>query len=363
MPLNLLIKPASGNCNLRCRYCFYHDEQQKRDVSSFGMMSAETLEAIIKKALAHARGSCSFGFQGGEPTLAGLDFFRRAVALQKQYNTNGLTVHNAIQTNGTLLSDEWAAFFAENGFLVGLSLDGDARLHNLYRRDADGRETFGRVWGAAKLLEKHKADFNVLTVVTAQTARRIADIYAFFMRSGLYYQQYIPCLDPLGEARGQEKYSLTPALYGQFLKKLFDAWYRDRAAGRFVYIRYFENLAGMLRGIPPESCGLSGVCSMQYAFEADGGVYPCDFYMLDAYRLGNICTDDFPAIDQRRADIGFVRASLRLPETCRRCRFASLCRGGCMRDRDETGRNAFCEAYQSFFAYALPRLSELAGGS
>ena len=363
-PLNLLIKPASSNCNLRCGYCFYHDEAAKRCVRSYGLMKGETIEAIVKKSLAHATESCTFGFQGGEPTLAGLDFFKKVVALQKKYNTQNLTINNSIQTNGTLLDDSWAAFLAENKFLVGVSLDGHESLHNLYRRDAQDEGTFARAMQGIEALKRHNVEFNVLTVVTAQTAKHAKDVYAFFMRHGLVYQQYIPCMDPIGEDWGKQRYSLTPELYAKFLKNLFDVWYADRKKGTFVYNRYFENLAAILLGYQTESCDMKGICSVQYVFEADGGVYPCDFYMLDDYCIGNINTDNMEEIDRNRDRIGFIRQSTVLPEECKNCRWVRICRNGCRRNRvvtdaESSGLNYFCKAYQEFFPYILPRMQEL----
>ena len=364
-PLNFLIKPASGNCNIRCRYCFYHDVAENRGVSSYGMMSDKTLEALIEKALATADGSCSFGFQGGEPTLAGLDFFRKVVALQKRHNRKGLRISNAIQTNGMVLDAEWAAFLAENRFLVGLSLDGTKEIHDANRLDPAGKGTFNRVLRTAQLLTAKKVEFNILTVVTRQSARHIDRIYGFFRRSGLNWLQFIPCLDPLGDERGSNPYSLTSETYAKFLKTLFDLWYRDVKAGNFIYIRYFENLVGMAMGYPPESCGLSGRCVIQNVVEADGSVYPCDFYALDEWKLGNIRTDSIPDMMKSPAAQKFLAAPLDISEKCRSCRHYAICRGGCRRDRepmrgDTLPLNYFCPAYEEFFDYAMPRLQELA---
>lgn len=360
-PLSLLIKPASGGCNMRCVYCFYHDEAQNRAVASYGMMSEDTLETLIRKALDYAGGQCTFGFQGGEPTLRGLDFFRRAVEYQQKYNVHNVRIYNALQTNGLLLDSHWARFFKENGFLVGLSLDGGKALHDSLRRGSQGRGTFSRTMRAARLLESHEVDFNLLTVVTRQSAENITQVYRFLRREGLLYQQYIPCLDPLGAPRGSSPYSLTPKVFGGFLKTLFDLWYQDVRAGRFIYIRYFENLLGMLLGRPPEHCGLSGRCALQHVIEADGSVYPCDFYCLDQWRLGNILEEDFAALDSAATAQRFLEESLAAPEDCGGCEYRFICRGGCRRDREGLGLNYFCQAYKEFFSYALPRLRELAG--
>ncbi len=365
LPLHLLIKPASGNCNLRCKYCFYADITEKREIPSFGMMSLETLEIVVRKALDSGAPEVTFAFQGGEPTLVSLAFYRHLMALTAQYNTRGIPVHYAIQTNGMLVDEEWAAFFAENRFLVGLSIDGTAAVHDLHRVDAKGDGTHKHLMRVARLLQAHKVEFNILTVVSAKVAKEIKSIYAFYKRSGLPYQQYIPCLDPFGEARGGHAYSLTPELYAKFLKDLFDLWYEDIAHGNFVYNRYFENLVGMLMGQPPEACGMMGFCSRQNVVEADGGVYPCDFYVLDEYKIGDLRHDSFADIDKKREEIGFIELSKPMAKECADCQWKSLCRGGCRRDREpvvdgELSRNYFCPAYKEFFAYAYPRLSLLA---
>ena len=359
-PLNLLIKPASGRCNMRCRYCFYADETARREVKDYGIMQEDTLEIIIQKALMQAEFKCTFGFQGGEPTLCGLDFYRRVVELQKKYNVKGLQIENALQTNGLLIDDAWAQFLAENKFLVGLSVDGCASVHNKNRVDAKGEGTLSRVLAAAKLLEKYKCDFNVLTVVTDDTARKIDLIYDFFARHNLRWQQYIPCLDAFGEADGW----LTAEGYAIFLKKLFDRWADDVMNGRFIYIRQFENYIGMLLGRPAESCGMMGCCTMQYVVEADGGVYPCDFYVLDKYRLGSFTDMSFEEIDRKRHELRFIEESAEKDAECRACPWYPLCRGGCRRDRDigdgVLSRSRLCAAYQAFFPYALPRLQLIA---
>jgi len=361
-PLSLLIKPASSACNMRCRYCFYADEAMNRSVYSFGMMSEETLENVVKKAFSFAEASLHIGFQGGEPTLRGLPFFRHFASLLRKYNTKNLRVTLALQTNGLLLDEEWARFLHDEHFLVGLSLDGTQAVHDRMRVDAACGGTFERVLAAAQLLGKHKVEFNVLTVVTAYTAKNIARIYAFYRKNNLLYQQYIPCLDPLDEPRGHADYSLTPALYARFMKDLFDLWYDDITHGRFIYIRHLENLLGAMMGHAPEHCGMLGRCAMQSIVEADGSVYPCDFYVLDHYRLGNLNTDDYLALIEALEKSRFIEESLEPAPQCRRCQWAALCRGGCRRDRDsggEIGLNYFCPAYKTFYAYAVPKLQAL----
>ena len=363
--LSLLIKPASGNCNMRCRYCFYADELDNREIRSYGKMSVDTMHTIVDKAMEYGDYECTIAFQGGEPTLAGLDFYRDLVAYVTAHeNPKKLKIHYALQTNGYLINEEWAAFLGENHFLVGVSLDGLKEIHDRYRLDAAGKGTYQRVISAIRLLEKHQVEYNILTVVTAATARNGQKIYNYFKKNHFGYQQYIECLDPIGEEPGQHEYSLTPEKYGEFLKSMFDAWYLDMRSGTYVYNRYFENLMMIMAGQQPESCNMRGVCGKQWVFEADGSVYPCDFYALDQWCLGNINKNSFEEMDQKRDELGFIQWSMRQQEDCQKCRWFGLCRNGCRRNREpvtaeNTNRNYFCKSYQMFFEYAYPRLEEI----
>ncbi len=361
--LNLLIKPASGMCNMRCSYCFYADETSKRDIPNYGFMSYETLENVLKNTLCEVTHHCTIAFQGGEPTLAGLDFFKKVVELVPKLNVNGCEIAFAIQTNGLSIDDEWCLFFKENNFLVGLSLDGPKDLHDKYRLDSAGKGTYSRVLRASQLLNSHGVDTNVLAVLTRDSCKSFTKTYNFFNRSGLQYQQYIPCLDPLEEVRGKHEWSLRPDDFERYLRSAFDCWYHDAINGKKRYHRFFDNLLIMANGQPPEACGMMGICSMQYVIEANGDVFPCDFYMLDAYRLGNLNTDNLTAIDNKRAEIGFVKDSTVVADSCRQCQWYGVCRGGCRRDRDyfEEGikLNYFCKAYKNFFPYALPKIQHL----
>ena len=363
-PLSVLIKPASSACNLRCRYCFYADEAARRAVGNRGVMSPAVLRALLERVFAEADGPVSLLFQGGEPLVAGLPFFEQVVALAARLNTRRLPVAYALQTNGTLVDDEWAAFFARHRFLVGVSLDGTKDLHDLVRPDAEGGGTHKRVLTGIAALRRHGVAFNVLTVVTGRLARSAQKVYNFYRKEGFCYQQYIPCLDPLDQPRGRELYSLTPAAYGQFLKDLFDCWYRDVSRGVFISERWFDNLVSLLQGRPAENCAQCGQCTVQLLVEADGSVYPCDFYALDEYRLGSVLDDPLARLQACPAARNFVAASLTRDPACEACPWLALCRGGCRRDRDlgggALGRSYFCESYRAFFPYALPRLQALA---
>lgn len=356
--ISILIKPASGMCNMRCGYCFYHDEMQNRATASYGFMTEETLEQIIKKTIAYADRACTIAYQGGEPTLCGLDFFRKSIEFQRKYNAGHVAVSNAVQTNGLALTEEWAEFFRENHFLVGISLDGIAYTHDFFRKDAGENGTYRKVLETIDLLKKYGVDFNILTVVHAKTAKKIPQIYRFYQEKGFEYLQFIPCLNPLGKEKERYPYTLTPKAYSLFLRTLFDLWYQDLREGRLVHIQQFEEYVRMLQFQPPDLCGMSGVCSCQYVVEADGEVYPCDFYVLDEYKLGNLKEVSLQEVNEKRAEIGFIEQSRLVHEDCRECKYMPVCRGGCRRHR--VPKNYFCTAYYEFFDYALERLEKAA---
>ncbi len=363
--VHVMIKPASGLCNMRCRYCFYADEMEKRQKPSYGMMSKETLENVVRETLRFATGECTFAFQGGEPTLAGLDFYRACLALEEKYNVNKVKISHALQTNGYGLDEEWCSFLAQNHFLTGLSVDGIKATHDSYRKDAGGGDTYFRILEAARRLEE--AEFNVLTVVNAKTAPKIRRIYGQYQKLGFCWQQYIACLDPVGEKQGQKDYSLSPEAYGQFLIDLFGLWDFDLQKGQQPYIRQFENLVAILAGQQPEACEQRGVCSFQNVVEADGSVYPCDFYAMDEYRLGNLNEDSFAVLEERRRESGFIESSYNHTKECRSCLYFGICGGGCRRHREQPGsplgENYFCKSYKMFYDACLPRLKEIAAAA
>jgi len=363
--LTLLIKPVSGSCNMRCRYCFYADVTDIRTVKNYGMMSHNTLERIVERALSEATGSCSFGFQGGEPTLAGLDFYRTLMVLEKRYNRNNVKITHSLQTNGLLINEEWAEFLAANHFLTGLSIDGTKAIHDGLRFDAQGKGTHNRCLQTARLLRKAGAQYNILTVVTRQLAAHPDRLYSFYNQQGFEYIQLIPCLDGLEEAHGSHPYSLDTKTYGKFLCRIFDLWYDDFVKGRYRSIRAFDNYIHILAGHPPENCAMGGICSAYALVEADGSVYPCDFYAVDKYRLGNVAADSFEEVLTGDVARGFVQPSRQVHPECGGCMYFSICRGGCRRDREPLtdgvpALNHYCGTYKIFFPHALPRMREIA---
>jgi len=326
-------------------------------------MDVEVLEKVLEKVLAHAEGECTIAYQGGEPTLIGLDFFKKSIELQNKYNINHVKIYNAIQTNGYYTDKEWAKFYVDNNFLVGVSLDGGPKIHDHYRLNAKGEGSFHRVMDTIALFQKYDVPFNILSVVNSKTAPQIERNYEFYKKHDLKYLQFIACLDPIGEEPGLRDYSLLPEVYGEFLIKLFRLWYQDLLQGTQPYIRQFENYISMLLGYPPESCDMNGICSKQYVVEADGSVYPCDFFVMDGYRLGSFCEHTVAQIDESRDGLGFLEKSLQHDKKCDSCRFYPLCRGGCTRNRqpDEPYHQYFCKAYEMFFEACLPQMLEIAG--
>lgn len=358
----IMMKPVSGLCNMRCKYCFYMDELKHREQAGAGRMTEETLENVIRKALSFAEGRCTFAFQGGEPTLAGLDFYEKCLELQEKYKNSRTEVQNVLQTNGYGLTEAWGHFFAKHHFLVGVSLDGLKSLHDSYRRDAAGGDTYLRVLEGIRMLERCGVEFNILTVVHNRTASKIRRIYEQYAKWGFRHQQYIACLEPIGEKPGEQIYSLSPQAYGRFLTELFGLWEQDFWEGKQPYIRQFENWLGILLGEQPEACEMRGVCGIQNIVEADGSVYPCDFYALDEYLLGNLNTDGMEDIYRRWDRLEFGKSSRNQDGECVKCCWFPLCRGGCRRLRgsrqqpDGGWRNDYCESYRMFFEQCYDRL-------
>ena len=290
--VNIMMKPVSGNCNMRCSYCFYMDEMQNREIRFPAKMSLHTLAQIVKLVQETGVKKCNFAFQGGEPTLVGLAFFEKFISYVKKYLYDR-QVSFSIQTNGYNLTDEWMRFLKYNDFLVGVSVDGVRATHDCNRKDTNQRGTYERVMQNIDRLKEAKIPFNVLTVVNAKTAAKIRRIYESYKKNQFRYQQYIICLDPLDSDEKNSSYSLTNEAYGQFLCDLFDLWYLDLQKGEQPYIRQFESYISIFFGMYPDACEQRGVCSCQIVIESDGSVYPCDFYVLDNYSIGNVTDEGF----------------------------------------------------------------------
>lgn len=363
--LSILIKPVSGQCNIDCEYCFYKNLSPYQKNISEKAMQSKTLDVIIKKAMDFAEGSLSIVFQGGEPTLCGLDFFRETIAKIKKYNKKNISVSLSIQTNGLLLNDEWAIFLKENNFLVGISLDGVQQTHDRFRKDYLGRPTFQKIMHSIELLQKYQVEFNILTVINSEVVKYPETIYRFYQSKNLTHLQFIECLDALEVVPGSKVFSLQNEEYKFFITKLFDLWYQDILQGRIVEIYYFDNILRLLCSYPPIDCGMWGFCSSQFIFEADGSVYPCDFYVQDKWCLGNIKETDFDSMKKSKTAQKFEEISLVVDDKCLDCKYFRLCRGGCRRGRNWTGNdkmqlNIFCETYQYFFDHCLEKFYDIA---
>ena len=361
--LSFLIKPASSLCNLRCKYCFYEDESENRTQKCYGIMSAETTDKLIASAVdaTTENAMISIGFQGGEPTVAGLDYFRHFIEEEKKYPSRRFS--HSIQTNGYALDESWASFLAENNFLVGISIDGYKDLHDLHRLNASGEGSFDRIAANLELLKKHNVAFNALCVVTKQCTERPHRVFNRLKGMGFEYLQFIACLDPIGQERGKQSYSLTPEDYGRFLCATFDDWYKDWKEGHFTSVRQFDDYIHLLTGVMPSSCAALGKCGTYLVVEADGSLYPCDFYVLDEWNLGRI--GDISVLKAINSDkaLSFRNDNGKRPEQCMSCTWLPLCHGGCKRDITYSGNdpeNYFCPAYKFFFEYASERLMEVA---
>lgn len=328
-------------------------------------MTPDTADALIRAGLAYGDpgGSVHFLFQGGEPTLAGLTFFRTFLQKVRTLCPAGTRVSFSIQTNGQSLNRDWTDLFRENGFLVGLSLDGTRTFHDRYRRDVNGDGTWERTVRALALLTEAGVETNLLCVVTGDAAKAPWQVWQSLRKLGDHPLQFIPCLDPLGAPRGGMPWSLTPEAYGGFLKGLFDCWYEALGRGVYVSVRFFDDLLRLMAGMPPGSCAAAGRCGGYLAVEADGGLYPCDFYVLDRWRIGSI--RDMSVAQALASPVmeRFLAEGARRPAACGTCPWAPLCRGGCRRDHEQGPAgpaNYYCVSMGAFFSYAFPRLQTAA---
>lgn len=360
----ILIKPASSECNMHCKYCFYSDVSAHREHKSFGIMKDETVTALIQKALDYAAGGAvTYAFQGGEPLIAGEAFFRSFSEKVDAHNFHHSPISYALQTNGTLLTDSLCDYLKERNYLVGISLDGPRSLHDANRIFANGQGSFDRVRQGIGLLRKHGVSFNIVAVMTRQTAGCISKLRLFFENYGLDDLQFITCLEPFGAEPFSTDFAMSNEDYFRINKALFD-WYLERnRAGKKLSIRHIDNLMNMLGGYPPEMCGAMGYCSGQLVVEGNGNCYPCDFYCDDTHLLGNIRTDTLEEMSISPAMKRFIEPSCRVEEKCRSCPVARLCRGGCRRERDiqndgVLGLNLYCDGRRRFLEYVCTKLQE-----
>jgi uncharacterized protein len=389
-PFHIMCKPAGPDCNLRCRYCFYTEKKALFGSDTRFRMTNDVLEAYVRKYIeAEPAPEVNFGWQGGEPTLMGLDFFRKAVSLQKRFS-KGKKITNSLQTNGTLLDDEWCRFLAQEDFLVGLSIDGPPHLHNLYRVDRGGNPTFDRIMSAMRRLQQWNVQYNTLTCVTAESAKFPLEIYRFLKKVGARFLQFIPIVERAPDAQSRQlglqlteprpgrepsgrgadstqvmPWSLGPRQYGSFLTAIFDEWVRHDV-GR-IFVQLFDVSLAAWMGQDPPLCNFSKKCGNAMIIEHNGDLYSCDHFVYPDHRLGNIMSDSVEEMVTRPA----VR-NLRefkwtgLPPQCRRCDVLFVCHGGCPKNRfartssGHGGLNYLCEGYKAFFRHIDPYMKEMA---
>lgn len=361
-PFHIMLKPRGPICNLDCKYCYFLSKERLYPGSAF-RMEAELLETYTRQTIGAHRGpEVTFAWQGGEPTLMGLDFFRQAVAYQQQYARPGTRISNTLQTNAVLLDDDWCSFFKEHDFLLGLSLDGPRELHDAYRVDKGGRPTFDRVMHGLRLLQKHEVAFNVLTTVHAANAGQPLRVYSFLRDEvGTQFIQFIPIVERDNETGFQEgnrvtERSVQAEQYGAFLLAVFEEWVR-RDVGR-IFVQIFDVALGAWLGQQPALCIFRETCGDALAMEHNGDLYACDHYVEPDYLLSNIRQQEIVDLVSSEKQQAFGRAKLdTLPDTCRRCDVRFACNGGCPKNRfidtpdGEPGLNYLCAGYKAFFRH------------
>jgi uncharacterized protein len=390
--IHLMAKPAGPACNLRCEYCFYLEKESLFAGAATHRMNDEVLDAYIRNcAVANmdSPGGIVFAWQGGEPTLMGLDFYRKALTLEKKY-AQGRPFSNTLQTNGMLLDDEWCRFLAGNNFLVGLSLDGPREVHDRYRRDAKGEGTFARVLAALKLLQKHGVQYNVMACVAKETAAHPREVYSFFKAEGVEFIQFLPVVERTADAAADRlglklgippsltqlerdevtSWTVQPNAMGEFWSVIFDEWVRSDV-GR-IFVMNFEWALNAWMGGDGATCHMSRRCGNCLIVEQNGDVYSCDHFVYPEFCLGNVLSDDCrEMVTSEKQTVWGMKKETCLPRQCRECEVGNVCRGGCPKHRfresydGECGLNYLCTGYRSFhlhtrkYMLAMAKLAEL----
>lgn len=346
----VMIKPASSLCNMRCKYCFYRDVSENREVFSYGFMSKRTAKKILFHCFCGltAGDKITFAFQGGEPMLAGLSFFKYFTSEAERARGNIETAYT-IQTNGTLINEAWCEFFSKRKFLVGLSFDGSEEIHDSVRLDEKGEGTYRKILKGKELLERYQIDYNILAVLTNELAADPGGFWEEILRLNVSYVQLIPCLDELN-GTGGDGYGLTPQRFASFYIALFDLWKRDWQRGKRVSVKLFDDICNLISQGICTACGMTGDCSPQIVVEADGSAYPCDFYVLDEYRLGKLTEQSLTELLSSEQMRKFLSRPDEKPGLCKTCSYRYLCGGGCRRMRKEMcgTKNGLACGYKQF---------------
>ncbi len=384
---HVMAKPIGPICNLDCKYCFYLEKESLYPQVSRWAMREEVLDSYIRQYIeAHDTPVVHFAWQGGEPTLLGVEYFRHLVALQRKY-ANGKQIQNAFQTNGVLLNDEWAALFKEHDFLIGISIDGPRELHDAYRVDKGGQPTFDRVLRGIETLRRNRVEFNTLTTVHRANADHPLEVYRFLRDHGSGFMQFIPIVERIARqvtadglqlispdftgAAQVAPWSVEPRQFGRFLCAIFDEWVRHDV-GR-CYVQLFDVSLEMWTGLESSLCVFKKQCGAALAIEHGGDVYSCDHFVYPQNRLGNIMESPLQELVNSAQQHAFGEAKeSTLSKYCRECDVRFACNGECPKHRflttpdGEPGLNYLCAGYKMFFRHVDPAMrfmaAELAGG-
>lgn len=356
--ISVMIKPASSLCNLHCRYCFYEDVAGKRTHASYGVMTEDTMKAVIDNIFAglENKDELILAFQGGEPTVAGLPFFAAlSEYVDEKLQTKRVRLSYVIQTNATLLNNEWCEYFKKYEYLVGVSLDLHRGCHEEARKDANGKGSFDEVLKAITLLEEYGVSTNILCTLTEAVAQYPRKVWELIVKKNFQYIQFTPCLGGLEKTTD---YELSPRSFASFYKDLFDRWYVDLVNGKGRSIKLFDDMANLVLYDQKTACGIDGKCSPQLIVEADGSVYPCDFYCLDQYKIGNMTKENVLDLYEKSI-LSESKKRDTLPTLCKACRYIKMCNGGCKRMqgsvcfKDDT--TEYC-GYKDFLDYTVDRI-------
>ncbi|NQT83252.1 anaerobic sulfatase maturase [bacterium] len=371
-PLNsVLIKPAGADCNMACEYCFYIEKGELYPKRKVHRMKTEVLEELVRQVMRSGEPMVSFNWQGGEPTLMGLDFYKKAVAFEEKYGLSGQSVGNGFQTNGMLINEEWCKFLSEYKFLVGLSLDGPQHVHDRYRQDRAGRPTWERIMKAAKLMGEYDVACNILAVVNDYSVKFAKETYSFLVEEAFppghqeKFLQFIPIVETDLVSGGAASFSVSGEAFGKFLCEIFDCWLADFQDGwPTVSVRFFDTVFHSYVGMDSPECTAMKECGCYVVVEHNGDIYSCDFFVEPRWKLGSLLEGNLAEMlnSPRQQEFGRIKATL--PEPCRNCPWVKICRGGCTKDRvrdpEDKGLSHFCASYKMFFEHSDGHFRELA---